>query len=150
MSFLKTETIDINGQPLLLTELSGLDRFEHIEYCAGLEEKAPQKPDELPDDATEQQMEAHNLAIMRWCSLWEKLSFESQVNIVAYGVRFNECLDGIDTQEARRQWVWANLSTKMIKKIHNALARLCEMAVEPQYVGDEKAPEPEEPIDPKA
>lgn len=51
MSFLKKENLSIGGEPVLLFELSALQRAEYFEYLASLEA-------DIPEDASEMKMGA--------------------------------------------------------------------------------------------
>ncbi|MDO6707921.1 phage minor tail protein G [Photobacterium sp. 1_MG-2023] len=151
MSFLKTDTIEINGQPLLLTELSGLERYEHMDYSTKLQSEAPAEPEPLAEGASPVEHETRLFALQKWSQAWAKLSYLAQVNLVAYGIKGFEAVQG-QSQEDRRRWVQENLSDQSVVKVHNAVGYLSGMVFEPKDDMDEPASEtePAEPIDPKA
>ncbi|MEJ2766980.1 hypothetical protein VV869_23820 [Photobacterium sp. MCCC 1A19761] len=149
MSFLETYTHQLNGQVLLLTELSGLDRFSHIEYCGDLQVQAPEKPEDVADDASLVEREKYLLELTQWKNAWDRLAFESQVSLVAYGLRDDERLQNLESVELRRDWVWNNLSPKAVTEIHNKVAEMSGMVIEVAEESDAADLRAEEPIDPK-
>ncbi|UTV29000.1 phage minor tail protein domain-containing protein [Photobacterium atrarenae] len=147
MTFLKKQTVDVDGQSVEITQLSGLERFDYLEYCADL----PQ-PDEVApmgENPSEEQKKQYAQAIAKAHRTWTKLTFLFHSRLVAYGLK-GEATD----IEQQHQVVMSTMTPDQIKHLHDEIARFSGMPLlndEQNESSEESTIETSsEPIDPKA
>lgn len=146
-SFLKTKNIDIDGEQVTITQLSGLERYDFLDYCSDLPQ--PEKPEPLSDDATSDQKDAYSRAVEKAFKQWQRTNFIAQSRLVAYGYK-----DAGDDVETRHQTVMSTMTIAQVEFLHDEIAQfsgilLPKSAEEPDDSDDD--PETEEaPSDPKS
>lgn len=65
--FLKTKVVDIEGQSVTITQLSGLDRLNYMDYCAEIPD--PDRPIEPAEDASQEEKERYLLDLKKYSTL---------------------------------------------------------------------------------
>nr|WP_319556003.1 hypothetical protein [uncultured Vibrio sp.] len=84
-SFLESKTVPVNGVDVLITQLSGLDRYNYMDFCSDLPE--PERPIQPAEGASEEEQEKYLLALGKYAQKWQRLNFIAQARLVAYGYR---------------------------------------------------------------
>ncbi|WP_165311052.1 phage minor tail protein domain-containing protein [Vibrio ziniensis] len=143
-TFLKTMLTTVGDQEVTLTQLSGLERFDFIEYVAEMEK--PAMPVHPADDASPSEKEAYLDSINKVLHQFNKLTFIGQARLAAYGCKsFGEDI------EQRHQFVMANFTTEQVKHIHDEVAVLSGIPLNngDEAESSENQHESAEPIDPK-
>ncbi|MBE4585504.1 hypothetical protein BOO29_11075 [Vibrio navarrensis] len=141
MKYLKKDTVPIDGHQISIRQLSGLERFEFLEYLSSTE--MPETLNFSRDDTpTEERELAYQRALQDSLRAWQKFNHLGQSRLVAYGLVDDELSDDIEERHKQvRQW----FSDSSIKALHDAIAILSgmEMKVEKEDTTD-WATDPEE------
>lgn len=148
MAFLKEKTIPVGEQELTIRQLSGLDRFDFMDFCSDL--KLPERIETPNKDASIEEKEAFLIEMHKVEKQWQRLNFIMQSRLVAFGSHFD-----IADIEQRHQHVMTSMSIEQIKDAHDEIAKLSGMDLpEPEEDAKETEAETElddkEPVDPKA
>lgn len=147
MTFLKKQTVDVDGQSVEITQLSGLDRFDFMEYCAEMPQPAKVEP--LGENPSEAEREQYSIALSKSYRHWGRLSFVGHCRLIAYG--YPGDTGDIDQ---RHQEIMKMMSPEQAKALHDEIARFSGMPLPDDSdspPSDEAGEEtPSEPIDPKA
>ncbi|WP_136484742.1 phage minor tail protein G [Vibrio sp. H11] len=146
-SFLSKKTVPVGDGSVTVTQLSGLERYEYIEYTSNLEQPTmPVKPD---DSAPESEKQQYLDAMAKVINLFGKITFQARARLVAYGMKD---LDMPNLDE-RHQYVMAHFTEEHINTLHDEVALFSGI---PLPKAKETAEEPKQterkegPIDPKA
>ncbi len=124
-SFLKTKNIDVDGEQVTITQLSGLERFDFIDYCSDLPKPTP--PEKPADDASEEEFNKYYEAMLIMAKKWERLSFIGHSRLVAYGTNL-----GIDDLEERHQYIMSSMMPDQVKSLHEEIAKFSGKAIQTQ------------------
>lgn len=145
-SFLSKKSVPIGDGSVTVTQLSGLERYEYIEYTSNLEQPAmPVQPD---DSASESEKQQYLDAMAKIINLFGKITFQARARLVAYGMKD---LDMPNLDE-RHQFVMAHFTEEHINTLHDEVALFSGI---PLPKAKDTAEEPEQtehqegPIDPK-
>ena len=84
-SFLESKTVQVNGVDVVITQLSGLDRYNYMDFCSDLPE--PERPILPAEGASEEEQEKYLVALGKYAQKWQRLNFIAQARLVAYGYR---------------------------------------------------------------
>ncbi|EJI1423084.1 hypothetical protein NDM58_000022 [Vibrio parahaemolyticus] len=84
-SFLESKTVQVNGVDVVITQLSGLDRYNYMDFCSDLPE--PERPILPAEGASEEEQEKYLLSLGKYAQKWQRLNFIAQARLVAYGYR---------------------------------------------------------------
>lgn len=149
-TFLKTKEITVDDESVTITQLSGLNRFDFLDYCSDLPK--PAQPEKPSDDATEQDFERYLEAYEKCLKQWQRVNFTAQSRLVAYGY-----LESGNDLEERHQLIMATMTPEQVKFMHDEIALFSgiplpkepEEAPEPTNAESEKTEEQLEPVDPK-
>lgn len=145
-AFLKEKTILVGEQELTIRQLSGLDRFDFMDFCSDL--TLPERIKTPNEDASIEEKEAFLVEMHKVEKQWQRLNFIMQSRLVAFGSYFD-----IADIEQRHQHVMASMSLDQIKEVHDEVAKLSGMEL-PEPEEDIEANKTElddkEPVDPKA
>ncbi|MGY0615870.1 phage minor tail protein domain-containing protein [Vibrio sp. FJH11] len=146
MAFLKEKTIPVGEQELTIRQLSGLDRFDFMDFCS--DQTVPEQLEAPKEDANQEEKEAFLVKASKVAKQWDRLNFIMCARLVAFGSHFD-----IPDIEKRHQHIMASMSVEQIKYVHDEVAKLSGMEL-PAPEEDAKETETElddkEPVDPKA
>lgn len=143
ISFLKTKTVDVEGDQVTITQLSGLDRFDFLDYCSDLPK--PENPAKPSEEATEQEKEKYLEEMSNNIKQWQRVNFIGQSRLVAYGY-----LDAGEDLESRHQQIMTSMTPGQVKLLHDEIAKFSGIPLpEPVEDNAESTDEPTEPVDPK-
>ncbi|WGY45031.1 phage minor tail protein G [Vibrio sp. ABG19] len=146
-SFLSKKKVPIGDVSVTVTQLSGLERYEYIEYTSNLEQPSmPVKPD---DSAPESEKQQYLDAMAKVINLFGKITFQARARLVAYGMKDWD----MPNLDERHQYVMAHFTEEHINTLHDEVAEFSGIPLpkskDPE--ADHKQSEPSEgPIDPKA
>lgn len=146
MNFLETKVIPLNGKDVEISQLSGLERFDFLDYCSDIPRpKTPLKPDE---NAMPEEQEQYIEDMERNLKNWARVNFIGQSRLVAYGYK---ALD--EDLEKRHQIIMASMTPEQVKFLHDEVAKFSGIPL-PEPVEDTDKPnseseETQEPVDPK-
>ncbi|MFA1575560.1 phage minor tail protein G [Vibrio cyclitrophicus] len=149
-TFLKTKEITVDGETVTITQLSGLNRFDFLDFCSDLPK--PIQPEKPSDDVTEQDYERYLEEYEKCLKKWQRINFTAQSRLVAYGY-----LEAGDDLEDRHQLVMSTMTPEQVKFMHDEIALFSgiplpkepEESTEPENEEVDKSEEQLEPVDPK-
>ncbi|EOX3945023.1 MULTISPECIES: phage minor tail protein domain-containing protein [Vibrio harveyi group] len=154
-TFLKQKTVPVGDDKVTLTQLSGLDRYDFMDFCS--EQAFPESVEALSEKASKEEKEAQLQKMEKVTRQWNRLNFIMQARLVAHGTNFD-----IDDIDERHQYVMSAMSKEQIKELHDEVAKLSGMSLPDETPSSEEDVEPEtpekdgeqeddlEPVDPKA
>ncbi|HHF3108963.1 TPA: phage minor tail protein G [Vibrio diabolicus] len=154
-TFLKQKTVPVGDDKVTLTQLSGLDRYDFMDFCS--EQIFPESVEALSENASKEEKEAQLQKMEKVTRQWNRLNFIMQARLVAHGTNFD-----IDDIDERHQYVMSAMSKEQIKELHDEVAKLSGMSLPDETPSIEEDAEPEtpekdgeqeddlEPVDPKA
>ncbi|MDW1632779.1 MULTISPECIES: phage minor tail protein domain-containing protein [unclassified Vibrio] len=154
-TFLKQKTVPVGDDKVTLTQLSGLDRYDFMDFCS--EQTFPESVEALSENASKEEKEAQLQKMEKVTRQWNRLNFIMQARLVAHGTNFD-----IDDIDERHQYVMSAMSKEQIKELHDEVAKLSGMSLPDETPSIEEDAEPEmpekdgeqeddlEPVDPKA
>ncbi|ENQ1529584.1 hypothetical protein ACEOHI_000841 [Vibrio parahaemolyticus] len=154
-TFLKQKTVPVGDDKVTLTQLSGLDRYDFMDFCS--EQTFPESVEALSENASKEEKEAQLQKMEKVTRQWNRLNFIMQARLVAHGTHFD-----IDDIDERHQYVMTAMSKEQIKELHDEVAKLSGMSLPDEAPSSEEDAEPEtpekdgeqeddlEPVDPKA
>ncbi|MCG9699545.1 hypothetical protein L1D19_05285 [Vibrio natriegens] len=154
-TFLKQMTVPVGDDKVTLTQLSGLDRYDFMDFCS--EQPLPESVEDLSKDASKEEKEAYAQKMHKVTRQWNRLNFIMQARLVAHGTHFD-----IDDIDERHQYVMTAMSKEQIKELHDEVAKLSGMSLPDEAPSSEEDVEPEtpekdgeqeddaDPVDPKA
>ncbi|ALR91180.1 MULTISPECIES: phage minor tail protein domain-containing protein [Vibrio harveyi group] len=154
-TFLKQKTVPVGDDKVTLTQLSGLDRYDFMDFCS--EQAFPESVEALSEKASKEEKEAQLQKMEKVTRQWNRLNFIMQARLVAHGTNFD-----IDDIDERHQYVMSAMSKEQIKELHDEVAKLSGMSLPDETPSIEEDAEPEtpekdgeqeddlEPVDPKA
>ncbi|ELB2927319.1 hypothetical protein QNE77_001953 [Vibrio alginolyticus] len=120
--FLKTKDVDVNGVMVTITQLSGLERLEFMDYCSEVEEPVrPIKPDE---NATELEQEKYFTELNKYTQKWFRINFLIRARLVAYGYRNN-----VENIEERFHEIISIMTPEQIEMLHYEIASFSGLPV---------------------
>ncbi|EOX4451721.1 hypothetical protein ACK6XA_001662 [Vibrio alginolyticus] len=114
-SFLETKTIQVNGVDVVITQLSGLDRYNYMDYCSELPE--PERPIKPREGASEEEQERYLHEMSKYVQKWQRLNFIAQSRLVAYGYR-----DGVESIDNRHNEIMSIMTPEKIAELYKAVA----------------------------
>jgi hypothetical protein len=144
-SFLKTKNVPFCDETITITQLSGLERYDFLDYCSDLPK--PDVPDKPAEDASDKELNQYYEAMSAVVKKWERLSFMGQSRLVAYGIKFD-----IDDLEERHQYIMSSMMPDQVKELHDEIAKFSGIPLpEPEEETEESADSDKEsePADPK-
>lgn len=145
-TFLKKKDVSVGDQSVTLTQLSGLERYDFIEYVATLPK--PTMPVQPQEDAPISEKDAYLNNIEKVLNAFKKLTFIAQSRLVAYG-----CKEFGNDIDCRHQFVMNNFMPDQVKFLHDEVAIFSGIPLnqEPEDgAADDSTNVPKEPVDPKA
>ncbi|EKK7179052.1 TPA: hypothetical protein O4F91_000529 [Vibrio alginolyticus] len=154
-TFLKQKTVPVGDDKVTLTQLSGLDRYDFMDFCS--EQAFPESVEALSEKASKEEKEAQLQKMEKVTRQWNRLNFIMQARLVAHGTNCD-----IDDIDERHQYVMSAMSKEQIKELHDEVAKLSGMSLPDETPSSEEDVEPEtpekdgeqeddlEPVDPKA
>jgi phage minor tail protein G len=154
-TFLKQKTVPVGDDKVTLTQLSGLDRYDFMDFSS--EQAFPESVEALSEKASKEEKEAQLQKMEKVTRQWNRLNFIMQARLVAHGTNFD-----IDDIDERHQYVMSAMSKEQIKELHDEVAKLSGMSLPDETPSIEEDAEPEtpekdgeqeddlEPVDPKA
>lgn len=146
-TYLKTKTVTINDSEVQISQLSGLARFDFLDYCSSKEH--PNQPVNPGENATKEQVEQYELEMTRCYQKWQRLNFDCQARLVAYGMPTDEDLD------TRHKNVMSTMTPELVKQFHDEIAVFSGMPLPDAESEQPSEEEPDldvqsaEPVDPK-
>lgn len=145
-TFLKTKTVDVDGETVTITQISGLERFEFLDYCTDLPKPAQVvKPAE---NATEQEKEKFLEEMSNNIKQWQRVNFMGQSRLVAYGYK-----EAGDELEERHKMIMSSMTPEQVQLLHNEIAKFSGIPlpepVDETNESDSSSEEAQEPADPK-
>jgi len=144
-SFLKTKNVPFCDETITITQLSGLERYDFLDYCSDLPK--PETPDKPAEDASDKELNKFYEAMSVVAKKWERLSFMGQSRLVAYGTKFD-----IDDLEDRHQYIMSSMMPDQVKELHDEIAKFSGIPLpDPEEETEEPADsgKESEPADPK-
>ncbi|EJL6784173.1 hypothetical protein NMR91_003065 [Vibrio alginolyticus] len=154
-TFLKQKTVPVGDDKVTLTQLSGLDRYDFMDFCS--EQAFPESVEALSEKASKEEKEAQLQKMEKVTRQWNRLNFIMQARLVAHGTNFD-----IDDIDERHQYIMSAMSKEQIKELHDEVAKLSGMSLPDEAPSSEEDAEPEtpekdgeqeddvDPVDPKA
>ncbi|MFH4814353.1 phage minor tail protein domain-containing protein [Vibrio alginolyticus] len=154
-TFLKQKTVPVGDDKVTLTQLSGLDRYDFMDFCS--EQTFPESVEVLSEKASKEDKEAQLQKMEKVTRQWNRLNFIMQARLVAHGTNFD-----IDDIDDRHQYVMTAMTKEQIKELHDEVAKLSGMSLPDEAPSSEEDAEPEtpekdgeqeddvDPVDPKA
>ncbi|MCG6227112.1 phage minor tail protein G [Vibrio furnissii] len=145
-TFLKKKDVPVGDQSVTLTQLSGLERYDFIEYVATLSK--PKMPVQPPEDAPISEKDAFLNNIEKVLNEFKKLTFIAQSRLVAYG-----CKEFGNDIDCRHQFVMDNFMPDQVKLLHDEVAVFSGIPLnqEPEDgAAGESTDASKESVDPKA
>ncbi|MFH4670369.1 hypothetical protein [Vibrio alginolyticus] len=128
--FLKKKEVPIDEQMVTITQLSGLDRLNYMDYCAEIPE--PESPNKPPEGATQEEQERYLLELKKYSNAWFRLNFMAQARLVAYGYPGDS--DNIDE---RHQQIMSIMSPPQVEALYREIALFSGLSIPGQ---EETAP----------
>ncbi|EHK2883942.1 hypothetical protein J7H88_003563 [Vibrio parahaemolyticus] len=150
-SFLESKTIQVNGVDVAITQLSGLERYDYMDYCSDLPE--PERPIKPAEGASEEEQEKYLKEMGKYVQKWQRLNFIAQARLVAYGYR-----DGVESIDNRHNEIMSIMTPEKTAELYKAVAAFSGIPLaEDNTSTEEEAPTAEssdatttqEPTDPK-
>ncbi len=149
-SFLESKTIQVNGVDVVITQLSGLDRYNYMDYCSDLPE--PERPIKPAEDASEEEQEKYLTALNKYAQKWQRLNFIAQARLVAYGYR-NE----VHNIDDRHNEIMSIMTPEKIAELYKDIAAFSGIPLAEDNTSTEEASTTasseettaQEPVDPK-
>ena len=146
-TFLKTKSVVLDGENVTITQLSGFDRFEFLDYCTDLEKpKEPVKPE---DESDSQAQEIFLQEMEKCLKRWGRVNFGGQSRLVAYGYVLDDEELSLDE---RHQQIMSSMTPEQVKVLHDEIARFSGIPL-PEPVDEtnesDSVEEAQEPADPK-
>ncbi|EMB9233962.1 hypothetical protein U9608_001460 [Vibrio alginolyticus] len=154
-TFLTQKTVPVGDDKVTLTQLSGLDRYDFMDFCS--EQTFPESIEALSEKASKEEKEAQLQKMDKVTRQWNRLNFIMQARLVAHGTNFD-----IDDIDERHQYIMSAMSKEQIKELHDEVAKLSGMPLPDETPSSEEDVEPEtpeedgeqeddlDPVDPKA
>lgn len=147
-TFLESKTIPINGVDIEITQLSGLDRFNFMDYCTDLPK--PKNPVKPAEDSPQEEFEAYLEEMDKNLKQWHRVNFMGQSRLVAYGYR-----NGVEDLDERHNQIMSSMTPEQVKNLHDEIAKFSGIPLpEPESQSNtettsDELTEEQEPIDPK-
>jgi hypothetical protein len=138
-SYLKSSIVKINDIDVPIHQLSGLDRFEFTEFVSHID--YPPELKEPSGDAPIEEKGAYLKEGPKLVARWNKINFQTQSRLVAYGIKTHD--EDIDK---KHQWVMRSFAQDDVSMLHLEIAKLSGMYIEKKESDDT---EKVDPIDPK-
>ena len=113
--FLKTKVVDIEGQSVTITQLSGLDRLNYMDYCAEIPD--PDRPIEPAEDASQEEKERYLLDLKKYSNAWFRINFMAQARLVAYAYRGD-----VDDLDERHQQIMSMMTPPQVETLYFEIA----------------------------
>lgn len=117
--FLKNKTVEVNDIHVVIYQLSGLDRFDFVEYTSEL--KGLKKPEPIAEDAAPEVIDEYWWALTKWQKSWSRATFIGQARLVAYGLYRSSEYEGKSIDEVH-QYVMSSMKEEHIKSLHDEVA----------------------------
>ena len=145
-NFLKTKEVLLGDEKVNITQLSGLERFDFLDYCTDLPK--PEQPEPPGENATQLEKEKYLEEMSKNIKQWQRINFMGQSRLVAYG--YKESDEDKDLDE-RHQQIMSSMTPDQVKLLHDEIAKFSGIPLpEPVEDTDENEPEEtQEPADPK-
>ncbi|MBM5067025.1 hypothetical protein HYO03_13370 [Vibrio parahaemolyticus] len=128
--FLKTKTVTINEVSVTITQLSGLERLDFMDFCSGISE--PERPPKPDENANEEEQERYLIDLNKYTQRWFRINFIVQSRLVAYGYR-----DGVEDIEERHKQIMSLMTPEQVETLHYEIASFSGLPVPAQ---EETAP----------
>lgn len=153
-TFLKRNTIEFEGEKVEIVQLSGLGRFDFLDYCSDLDK--PIQPKQPAEDATQEELEQYYGQMEKCLKQWARVNFTGQSRLVAYGYQVSDDTSD-ETLDERHQKVMSSMTPEQVKFLHDAIADFSGIPLpkEPEESGETESTdvkedaESQEPVDPK-
>lgn len=146
--YLKTSLVSINGVEVSIRQISGLERFDFLDYTSTL--VYPELLPEPDENAPQEERDEYVTTTYRHMREVAKTTFFGQSRLVAYGMVSNDSA-ALPIDE-RHQLVMNSFTKEDIKLLHDEIAKLSGMSLpdeeqtdassEPQSVEKETSPNP--------
>lgn len=143
MAFIKKKVVDIDGEKVEISQLSGLDRFDYLDFVTDLPK--PQKPVHPGDSATDEQLQQYYEEADKIMHQFSKLTFQAQSRLVAYGYR-----NQVESIDERHHQVMATMTPEQVYRLNDEIAAFSGMLPAETDDAQPAEQEPEVLTDPKA
>ena len=147
-TFLESKTVPLKDTQITITQLSGLDRFNFMDYCTDLPK--PKNPVKPAEDASQEECEKYLEDMEKNIKQWHRVNFMGQSRLVAYGYR-----DGVEDLDERHNQIMASMTPEQVKFLHDEIAKFSGIPLpepdtqENTESEEDVSSEPQEPVDPK-
>ena len=121
-SFLQKKIVPIDGKEVEITQLSGLERFDFMDYCSNQEQ--PVKPIKPAAGATEEEQEKYLEELNKYTQKWYRISFVVSARLVAYGYRA-----GVESIDERHNQIMSIMTPEQVTQMHDEIARFSGLPV---------------------
>ncbi|HIF9531187.1 TPA: hypothetical protein ACX6S4_003606 [Photobacterium damselae] len=142
-NFLKTKSVDVDGEQIVITQLSGLERYDFLDYCTDLPK--PIQPIKPSEDASQAEQDVYINEMEKCLKQWGRVNFIGQSRLVAYGYK-----EAGETLEDRHEMIMSSMTPDQVQLLHNEIAKFSGIPL-PDPVEDNAEPgtaETEESLDP--
>ncbi|EMQ4277495.1 MULTISPECIES: phage minor tail protein G [Vibrio] len=123
--FLKTKTVPVDELSVTITQLSGLERLDFMEFCSNIPE--PDRPFKPSSDASEVEQDKYLAELNKYTQKWFRINFLVQARLVAYGYR-----DGVDDIEERHKQIMSMMTPQQVETLHYEIASFSGLPVPEQ------------------
>ncbi|EJI1395464.1 hypothetical protein NDL36_000437 [Vibrio parahaemolyticus] len=123
VSFLESKTIQVNGVDVVITQLSGLDRYNYMDFCSDLPE--PDRPIKPELDASEDDKENYLKGMSKYVQKWQRLNFMAKARLVAYGYR-----NGVDNIDDRHNEIMSIMTPEKVAELYKEIAAFSGIPLE--------------------
>lgn len=122
--YLKCKQVEVNGCLVDISQISGYDRFEYLEWMSLIQE--PEIPIQPDDNASLIDRKAYTKLLAAADRAWARISFNCQCRLIAHSFCQIEC-NKSQTIEDTYQRCLTNLSLEDAKTLHDEIAILSGM-----------------------
>jgi hypothetical protein len=134
-NFLKKKTVEVEGNELVIHQISGLDRFDYIEFSLQMGRPTLLNLDEV-QKLSDEELKDYQDSLREW----ERFVFRCKARLVAYGT-----MEPTENIEDKFVEVMQGFTTSHIDYLHDEIAELSGMVAPAK----EKPEDQEDPADPK-
>ncbi|MCR9525484.1 hypothetical protein [Vibrio alginolyticus] len=114
-TFLKQKTVPVGDCEVSITQLSGLDRLNYMDYCTEIPD--PNRPKEPAEDASQEEKERYLLDLKKYSNAWLRINFMAQARLVAYAYRGD-----VDDIDERHQQVMSMMTPPQVETLYFEIA----------------------------
>ncbi|EGR3042623.1 hypothetical protein DBT73_RS21690 [Vibrio parahaemolyticus] len=120
--FLKTKTVPVDEINVTITQLSGLERLDFMDYCSEIPE--PERPARPDESASKLEQDNYLVELNKYTKQWFRINFLVQARLVAYGYR-----DGVENIDDRHNQIMSMMTPDQVGVLHYEIASFSGLPV---------------------